>query len=370
VEKTLKVRPFPWAGLEEIPREAVGLLRDTRRALRRAVDFGRIGKTLGELVGSPVEILPTYFGIASFDAASSSDVTVPLGTADDTVRVEVALERDFAAKLVAMVIGRPARLHDPRAHVDAALAGATAAIVCKIARQAHGFGDALRPLGHGALRLQQGERRFEIRATVLIGEDAFSVRATIQLARLHADAPPADELLSSLGSLPISLPVVAAIATASPVDVEALVPGDVFLPGGGWRVARDGHALVGGVLLVAPDHDRALEGRLGTAGEIVLVGVTSAPLDGEAAMERDRNDESSAPGAILEAPLIVRVELGAVTMTAREWALLAPGDVISLGKRVGELAVLRIAGVEVARGELVDVEGELGIKIRTREGTT
>ena len=72
-----------------------------------------------------------------------------------------------------------------------------------------------------------------------------------------------------------------------------------------------------------------------------------------------------------EAPVVVRVELGAVEMTARKWASLAEGDVMTLGRRLGEPAILRVAGVEVARGELVIVEGEMAVRItkRTSGGT-
>lgn len=71
-----------------------------------------------------------------------------------------------------------------------------------------------------------------------------------------------------------------------------------------------------------------------------------------------------------DAPVVVRVELGTVEMKAREWAELAPGDVIALGRRVGDPAILRVGGVELARGELVQVDGEYGVRIvaRTRTG--
>lgn len=71
-----------------------------------------------------------------------------------------------------------------------------------------------------------------------------------------------------------------------------------------------------------------------------------------------------------DAPVVVRVELGSVEMKAREWAELAPGDVIALGRRVGDAAILRVGGVELARGELVQVDGEYGVRIvaRTRGG--
>jgi flagellar motor switch/type III secretory pathway protein FliN len=68
--------------------------------------------------------------------------------------------------------------------------------------------------------------------------------------------------------------------------------------------------------------------------------------------------------AILDSPVVVRVEVGSVSFTAREWAELRPGDVIEMGIGLAEPVVLRIAGCEVARGELVNVDGELGVRIR------
>ena len=68
--------------------------------------------------------------------------------------------------------------------------------------------------------------------------------------------------------------------------------------------------------------------------------------------------------AVLDAPVVVRVEVGTISLTAAEWAALAPGDVIETGRRINEPVVLRVAGREVARGELVEVEGELGVRIR------
>ena len=85
--------------------------------------------------------------------------------------------------------------------------------------------------------------------------------------------------------------------------------------------------------------------------------------------------ESEAQGvlesAVLDAPVVVRVEIGAVSLAARQWAALKPGDVLQTGRRIAEPVTLRIAGREVARGDLVSVEGELGVRIRElgREGS-
>jgi flagellar motor switch/type III secretory pathway protein FliN len=60
--------------------------------------------------------------------------------------------------------------------------------------------------------------------------------------------------------------------------------------------------------------------------------------------------------------------VGSVTLTAREWAALSPGDVVETGLRIAGPVVLRVAGQEVGRGELVSVDGELGVRIRHLTG--
>ena len=100
-------------------------------------------------------------------------------------------------------------------------------------------------------------------------------------------------------------------------------------------------------------------------GKIVIRGgsVQLLPDTGEL-MSDPEKPEPSLTDAVLDSPVVVRVEIGAVTMTAREWAELGPGDVIESGRRIAEPVVLRVGGREVARGELVNLEGELGVRIR------
>ena len=70
--------------------------------------------------------------------------------------------------------------------------------------------------------------------------------------------------------------------------------------------------------------------------------------------------------AMGEVPVVVRVEVGTVEMAAKDWAALGQGDVIALGRKVGDGVTLRVGGVAVARGELVDLEGEVGVRILGR----
>ena len=70
--------------------------------------------------------------------------------------------------------------------------------------------------------------------------------------------------------------------------------------------------------------------------------------------------------AIGDVPVVVRVEIGEARMPARDWASLGRGDVIALGRPVGEQVVLRVGGVPVARGQLVEIDGEVGVRIDER----
>jgi flagellar motor switch protein FliM len=84
-------------------------------------------------------------------------------------------------------------------------------------------------------------------------------------------------------------------------------------------------------------------------------------------VERDKsspNEGETLTDVLLDTPVVVRVELGAVSMSAREWARLGTGDVIETGQRIAEPVVLRIAGREVGRGELVNVDGQVGVRIQ------
>lgn len=66
---------------------------------------------------------------------------------------------------------------------------------------------------------------------------------------------------------------------------------------------------------------------------------------------------------LLEAPLTVRVEIASMALSVREWSVLREGDVIDTGVRLREPVVLRVAGREIATGELVNIEGTVGVRL-------
>jgi type III secretion system YscQ/HrcQ family protein len=87
---------------------------------------------------------------------------------------------------------------------------------------------------------------------------------------------------------------------------------------------------------------------------------------GVSTMEFDpsqKGDAASTDQLLRELPVEVVCELGRVTMTGRELLELRPGAVIPAGRPLSGPVDLTVGGRVVARGELVDVEGEIGVRI-------
>jgi type III secretion system YscQ/HrcQ family protein len=74
-------------------------------------------------------------------------------------------------------------------------------------------------------------------------------------------------------------------------------------------------------------------------------------------------DPASTDALLREMPVEVVCELGRVSMTGRELLELRPGAVIPVGRPLAGPVDLTVGGRVVARGELVDVEGEIGVRV-------
>jgi type III secretion system YscQ/HrcQ family protein len=148
--------------------------------------------------------------------------------------------------------------------------------------------------------------------------------------------------------------LVAGSAQLCAAELASLRIGDVVLPGSGWFNTADPRSTV-----VAAAAQQEIGFRLQVSDGLRYVGREHLPLEREVSPVEDATKES----LIAELPLVVRLEIGSVTMSVRECLALRPGDVVSCGKPPLDVVVLRTAGREVARGELVTVDGEVGVRI-------
>lgn len=68
-------------------------------------------------------------------------------------------------------------------------------------------------------------------------------------------------------------------------------------------------------------------------------------------------------GRLQNVPVELAVEIGRTRMTIGEALALAPGAVVTVGRLAGEPVDLLVNGRAIARGEIVAVDEELGLRI-------
>ena len=85
-------------------------------------------------------------------------------------------------------------------------------------------------------------------------------------------------------------------------------------------------------------------------------------------------ETTTAPGAAVEAtgaelerlydvPVELAVEIGRTQMTIRETLALGPGSIVSLNRLAGEPVDLLVNGKPIARGEVVVIDEEFGLRV-------
>ncbi|MBX5475284.1 MAG: flagellar motor switch protein FliN [Thermoleophilia bacterium] len=66
---------------------------------------------------------------------------------------------------------------------------------------------------------------------------------------------------------------------------------------------------------------------------------------------------------VLDVPVTLSVEIGRATMTVRETLSIGPGSLITLNKLAGEPVDLLVNGKRIARGEVVAIDEQFGLRV-------
>jgi len=66
---------------------------------------------------------------------------------------------------------------------------------------------------------------------------------------------------------------------------------------------------------------------------------------------------------VLDVPVEVAVEIGRATMTIRETLAITPGSIVALDRMAGEPVDLLVNGKRIARGEVVAIDEEFGLRV-------
>jgi flagellar motor switch/type III secretory pathway protein FliN len=370
--------PYPWATLPRATRASAAALSALRRTLSSRSLPARALAALSDLAGTPVTLSSEAAGPSLHTTVASETLTLRLtGPASATALTPwwVVLEVDpaLAVALVARVTKRPPILAVTPGLPSANVIGAFVGIIAAAVRRA-GVPVLVSEVG-STFGLETSSPSTSVAAfTVFVDDQATQLRAFFP-APLLASAPVtfsrAD--LATLGALPLDLPIVACRILAAAADLAALTEGDAWMLGDAWRLGRlplMGTAISSPLHLCSASSTTALLATLEADGRLVLRdGVEEL---GWSPMETAEETEEGArvAEAVGDVPVVVRVEIGSARMKAKEWAALAPGDVVGIGSKIGAAVVLRVSGMAVAEGELVDLEGEIGVRIRKRLSTT
>jgi type III secretion protein Q len=180
-------------------------------------------------------------------------------------------------------------------------------------------------------------------------------------AWLRASAPARRfDVPSALLGLPVQLCAHAATLRLTPRELAALEPGDVVVPDR-TRLARGEHGFYGGASLHAL-------GQRGGAAARCWIEQRALRIEAIEHGEHAMNDETDPEALVKDAPIELCVELARFTVRLEEVLGLRVGEVWSTGCAIGERVVLTANGRAIARGELVDIDGDIGVRILEKHG--
>ncbi len=349
------VEPFPWHEIPRTTRQAEVALAGVRGRVQ-TLSAGSVGQHASELLAAEVSISLATPRVAERFASRGSDLFFSLG--DEPNAFVVSVDPELVSRVVSRLLDRSPPLAGPGNAADPALLGGFAAVLTEIARR-----DRLsQPLMWRPAR-GLGSPLIVLDGVARVDGAAFSWSIWCE----GGGVVPSRRLRST--TCPVSLPVVVATSTVRRTELAQLEVGAAWLPEAFFPEQLD--PLVGTAYVAGPGAEVGIAMEFSTAGTMTmgrglssLLADVSDDLNEAEPTASDASDPSGAlKSAVLEAPVVVRVEMGAVSMSAGDWMALAPGDVIETGTRVNGPVVLRVAGREVARGELVQIDGRVGVRV-------
>jgi flagellar motor switch/type III secretory pathway protein FliN len=373
---------YPWHALERTTHRQAAAFRDIRRWITAHVDLPQLNTVLGEILrGAKTGFYVQNTRVLKAARGIPGGVGVLVGPADaPQLESAVLIEAEFPLVATALALVSERKDHPalvPRDPVAPQVSGAMGNLVMVALRRAH-QGVAMRMLSAGpAAALESdlarlGHELLALTLTVLIEHNAFEMRIIMPASAVAvvAGSTWGSKALASLGPAPLALSIVGRTLTATTTEIASLRVGDALLVD--WPLTRAPNgAWTGPALLASPGGELGVAVELRQDGRAVLrgdvVSMTAPQVKAEDDMAEGEG-KSQLVENIGDVPVLLRIEVGEARMAAREWAALTVGDVISLGRPVGQSVVLRVGGVPVALGDLVEIDGDVGVRIVERLG--
>jgi hypothetical protein len=322
---------FPWSQVPgAFARE--GDLAGVEMAAKGVFDLGQLARIARELFALELEDM----GVVS-RRAESFVTPAPFAARLLTSTVEIVAhpEPALVVLLLRRLLNRPFRMDDPGVPPSPELLGAWAALLLEVGRR------ACRAEPPAVRWLEPGERVGPAQVVeTWLRLDGSSFRVEFLLV------PRVVAQRSANPNVPVQLKLVAGVARLSRRALESLRQGDAVLPGTGWFDPKDPQTAL---VAVGATEEHGL--RLAVTDRVRYLARVELPHD------------QGGPEPPPEDDVLVRIEMGTITTSSREWSALQPGDELrSDPPTLGPLE-LCVAGQLLARGEFVRVGGEIGVRI-------
>ncbi|MBI2897498.1 MAG: type III secretion system cytoplasmic ring protein SctQ [Deltaproteobacteria bacterium] len=361
------LEPFPFDRLPRIPRAALAPLQQAARLSKAARGWKAGVDSLAALAAT--EILVETRDVIWVDARGSERLVLPQHVW--ALRVElpsgigvVDLDVGLAAALVDAVLGTApgpegAAFRPLRETEVGVLAYLAARFL--VASRAH--------LRGGRLLGWTGDPR--ALAASLRGRDHVGARFDVSLGGftygawvwLPATSWPAETALPRLdrfADLPVRLRAEVGRARPAMGEVLALAPGDILLCDVAHAMpGPTGRAMLGFPLSRFPRFTSdIIDGRT-----VRIDSVSPEPEVVPMTSPTESPVPASATNLAAEIPVEVTVELGRANLTVAAVASLAPGEVVVLDRAPTDPVTLAIGDRLIGHGELVVVEGQVGVRV-------
>lgn len=369
------MRAYPW---QELPRwsRSEAALSGRMAELVRDTDLGRARDVLAGLLEVDLQLAPGRVGATTSErlAPELAPSLVAIALEHAAGRLALELEPALALAIVDRVLGgegtvpaAPAPLSAVEEGVLAFVAGrscvGTECVVADVFGTREGLAAWLGegPIACWGLHVSLGARWAPLRL--------WAPERTLLRAKTSVGGPPPP----GLGDVPVGLAVRVGRASLPAGEVAALAVGDVLLPDELGCVRGPQGVPTAAELSLVSGGGAALVRLTRAGGDWIVSGLERAaspratgPVEAVMTESRDESVGTGELAVVAELPVEVSLELGRIELRVSELAALVPGRVISARLPVGGPVELRAGGRVLAVGELVDIEGELGVRVLER----
>ena len=366
----MAVRPFPYASLPKLTRRQRQLSTALRTCWGNAQTEHALAAVRSLLGREPTIDLGIDASCSAEDLAmrcANNAATFVLIEQPQTARpITCALEltHHAAQQLVDLALGGDARAFaTPSITPLDELSRGALAYLCARVLAALGGSFQLRSISEAA-QLAAAPQLLEecvvLPIALALGELSVSMRFYVP-ERLSLQNLPERAPVRTLDSLPVTLIARAGNATLPLSAAKALAHGDVIVfdecalvrEQGQWRGQVQAGLRGSRAQLQCVIEEQGLRIERRTDAKEQRMSTGHVEKTGSAA------DSSIAA----DAPIELQVEIARFSLSLGELQRLQQGDVLTTGRRIGERVAIRVGNQTFAEGELVDVEGEVGVRL-------